>query len=181
MKYFKVLLPLALLLPFSACSVMAIKKHNPNFKNVRELESVKGQFFVSKVMPGTDEISVKLGGKSLSCRLTTFNMPADTVLAKFIDDALTDELDAARKLSDKGTGINVIVNKIESDTSGFDKGNWTLQFNYELKGKVYSVNTVTEFESAYSADTACRNTASALTDALTENFLGLYKKLGSAK
>lgn len=169
------LLAVAFLL--SACSVMGIKKHQPNFKNVRELEAVKGSFRVESVTANAKEMQERLATSSLSCRLTTFNMPPDKNVAAFLQEALTDEFDAARKLAPNGTPVGVVVKDLTSDTSGFSRGTWTLDFDYLVKGKTYSVKTVTEFESAYAADTACRNTASALTDAVGENFAAFYKKL----
>lgn len=177
MKKYSLFALLAAALVMSSCSVMGIKKHQPNFKNVRELEAVKGSFRVESVKANEKEMQERLVTNSLSCRLTTFNMPAGKDVAGFLQDALTDEFDAARKLAPNGTPVNVVVNNLTSDTSGFSRGNWTLDFDYLVKGKTYNVKTVTEFESAYAADTACRNTAAALTDAVGENFASFYKKL----
>jgi hypothetical protein len=156
---------------------MAVKKHVPYFKSTRELRKAKGTYTVAGVTGADPNMEKKLAGETLSCRLTNFNMPVNTSVANYIKDGLTDELDAADKFAPKGSAISVVVNKLESDTSGFNTGDWQLDFNYVMKGKSYNVKTKTEFESAYSADTACRNTANALTDALTENFTAFYKKM----
>jgi hypothetical protein len=185
-KYFSLSLVLSAL-ALSACSGAAIKKHEPNFKNVRELEKVKGKFHVADVVAKATavekgkekdtELEKKLRASSLKCRLTTFSMPVNTTVAQFIKNSLTDELDAAQKLSPTASAITVTVNQLESDTGGFGKGTWTLDFDYRVDNKNYNARTVTEFESAYAAATACRNTAEALTDALGQNFSALYKKL----
>jgi hypothetical protein len=173
----RILLALAALFLLSACSVTAVKKHVPHFKTTRELSKAKGSFSVLDAKGATPEMEEKLKGESLSCRLTTFNMPANMSISNFLKDALTDELDAAEKLNLKGDKITVVVKAMDSDTSGFNTGSWSLDFDYILKGKTYNVKTKTDFESAYSAVTACRNTAEALTDAVTENFAGFFKKL----
>ena len=100
-------LGLATLALFNGCSIMAIKKHEPNFKNVRELEATKGSFQVDKVIAGNPEIQEKLKASSLTCRLTSFNMPVNTNVAQFIDDALSDELDAAQKISKNGSAFTI--------------------------------------------------------------------------
>lgn len=173
----RLLLAFGAALLLSSCSVMAVKKHVPHFKNTRELSKVKGSYSVLDAKGSTPEMEEKLKGESLSCRLTTFNMPANTSLATFLKDALTDEIDAAEKLNPSGGKITVVVKELNSDTSGFSTGSWMLDFDYILGTKTYNVKTKTEFESAYMAETACRNTANALTDALTENFAAFYKKL----
>lgn len=161
----------------SSCSVTAIKKHDPHFKSTRELQKVKGNFHVVEVRATKKEEQDQLKRSDLPCRLATFNMPTNTTVASFIRDALTDELDAAEKLSENGTKIFVTVNHLESHSASIDTGNWELDFDYLVGSKSINVKTKTEFESAYVAGTACTNTANALTDALTENFVALYKKL----
>lgn len=162
----------------SACSVAAIQKHQPHFRNTRELSKVKGTFRVAEVKATETKVDERLKSTALSCRLTTFNMPSGLTVASYVKEALSDELDAAEKIHPaNGTPITVVVKGMESDTSSLNKGNWTLDFDYLVAGKTHNVKTVTEFESAYNAGTACRNTADALTVALTENFAGLYKKL----
>lgn len=173
----RVLLAFGAALLLSSCSVMAVKKHVPHFKNTRELSKVKGSYSVLDAKGGTPAMEEKLKSESLSCRLTTFNMPANTSVANFLKDALTDELDAAEKLNLKGDKITIVVKGMDSDTSGFSTGSWALDFDYIVGTKTHNVKTKTEFESAYAADTACRNTANALTDALNDNFAAFYKKL----
>ena len=161
----------------SSCSVMAIQKHNPNFKSTRELEKAKGSFKVAEVKGGKPEMEKRLASKALSCRLTTFNMPADMTVSGFMKAGLTDEFDAARKLSEGGHGVTVVVNNLASDTASFDKGSWDLDLDYVVSNKTINVKTKTVFESAYMAETACRNTANALSNALEENFTEFFKKL----
>jgi hypothetical protein len=173
----RVLLAFGAALLLSSCSVMAVKKHVPHFKNTRELAKAKGSYSVLDAKGATPEMEEKLKSESLSCRLTTFNMPANTSVANFLKDALTDELDAAEKLNLKGDKITIVVKAMDSDTSGFNTGSWALDFDYIVGTKTHNVKTKTDFESAYAADTACRNTANALTDALTDNFTAFYKKL----
>jgi hypothetical protein len=162
---------------FMGCSVLAIRKHQPNFKSVRMLSGVKGSYYVKDIRAARPDVDKALGKDSMSCRLTTFNTPAGMTLADYIRAALTDELDAAGKKDPKGRPIAVTVKTIESDTSGFDKGTWHLDFDYEIGSRHIDINTQTQFESAFMADTACRNTANALTDALTDNFKKLYSQM----
>lgn len=159
----------------ASCSVTGIQKHNPNFKTTRELKKMKGSFHVTEVKAVDPQVMERLKSASLTCRLTSFSMPANMTLKDFLQTALTDELDAAEKMSTAGTGISLQVNQIES-CSGVDKGTWTLDFLYLVGKKSVAVKTVTEFESAYLGDTACRNTANALSTALADNFASFSEK-----
>lgn len=161
----------------SGCSVMAVRAHQPGFKNTRELAAVRGIYRVGEISGSVASVDRLLSEKAMPCRLTTFNMPADKSVGQYIQQALTDELDAAKKLSDKGTPITIVVNKLDSDTAGLDKGSWTLDFTYQVGSRAYNVRTTTQYESAFVATTACRNTGDALTDALSANFMALYHKM----
>jgi hypothetical protein len=160
----------------SSCSIMAIKKHEPNFKSSREIAKSKGSYKIGAITTSGEELTKLLRASHFQCRMTTFNMPANKTVEDFLRDSFTDELDAAEKLSGTGTPISLEVKKMES-SSGLDKGTWTLDFTYKVGSRLVEVNTVSEFESAFAADTACRNTASAFSDAVGENFVGLFRKL----
>jgi len=181
MQKTEIFIPLLLIASLSGCSIMAIRKHEPNFKSTRELKQIKMDFYVLEVTAKQPELIKKLEGDSLTCRLAPFNMPANTSVGKFIRDALTDELDAAGKLSNNGSSIKITVNRIETDTGSINNGHWYLDFNYETEHETYNVQTDTLFESAYMGDTACRNAANAFTDALTDNFDHLYQKYKNEK
>ena len=160
----------------SSCSVMAVKRHEPNFRSTREVTKIKGPFHVEAVAGANEEMNKRLAATALTCRLAAVNMPANNTVSAYLKQAFNDELDAAGKLAEKGTPIVVTVKKLESNT-GIGKGDWTLDLDYSVKGKVYNVKTTTEFEGAYAGDTACRNTGAALTDAVGENFVKFTQQL----
>jgi hypothetical protein len=153
----------------SGCSVMAVRKYDPYFKNTQTLTPVKGKFGDVSVTGATPELTSHINRNNLSCRLTTFEMPPASTVASYISNALRDELDAAGKFDKNGKSISILVKGLDSDTSGFMTGTWTLDFDYTVAGKTKNVKTTTEFQSAYGAGTACRNTAEALQDAVREN------------
>lgn len=165
------------MLALSGCSVMAVRKYDPYFKNTQDLSHVKGTFSSISVAGGSAPLANRLKRSSLDCRLTTYEMPAKTTVSDYIRDALNDEFDAAQKLSPSGKPIALTVNKLESDTSSFSTGTWTLDFDYAVAGQKRNIKTLTEFQSAYMGDTACRNTAEALQDALRANFAKFFKSL----
>lgn len=177
MRYSKILLVVFIGFLLSGCAVTAIRKHQPNFKNVHLLEKVKGEYRVKEVVSPDPGLQERLNSRTLSCRLVTFNTPSGLTLSDYLRAALSDELEAAKKRKDNGTPITLSVNQLESDTSGFNTGTWTLNFDYIVGSRKVNVQTVTNFESAYMADTACRNTANALTDAISANFKKFYEAL----
>lgn len=160
----------------SSCSVMAVKKYNPNFKTTRKVENSIAPVG-DIVVKGTATTEDSLNSNSMSCRLATFEMPANSTLRGYIKSAVADELDAAKKLSDSGEKLQIVVNEFVSDTAGFDTGVWTIDMNYQLGKKLVNVKTETRFTSAFFAQTACTNTATALEDALRENFEEFFKKI----
>lgn len=176
MKTLHLLFGAVSLLLLASCSVAGIQKHNPNFKTTRELRKLRGHYSAVDVKATDAEMVKKLQSSSLGCRLTSFSMPANMTVKDFIQAAFTDELDAAERLSKNGTEIAIQVNALTSDTSSFGKGSWTLDFSYAEGKKKVNIKTVTEFESAYMAETACRNTANALSSALTDNFIAYAAK-----
>jgi hypothetical protein len=161
----------------NACSVAGIREYDPYYKNTQALANVKDSFKDVAVKGGTPEYEKTLQKKDLGCRLTTFNMPANKTIAGYIEAAMTSELDAGKKLSPKGKSLSIQVNKLESDTAGMDKGRWALDFAYTMNGATKDVTTITEFESAFAAATACRNTAEALQQALRDNFLKYFSEI----
>ena len=169
---------IAFSIALSSCSITAINKHQPNFKSSREIAKAKGNFHIGEIKSSDAELLKQLHLSHFQCRMTTFNMPANKTVEDFLRDAYTDELDAAEKLSPNGTPISIDVKQIES-SSGLDKGTWTLDFNYKVGSRVVEVKTVSEFESAFAADTACRNTANAFSEAIGENFVTLFRKLST--
>ncbi|MBX2994858.1 MAG: hypothetical protein KF681_08550 [Bdellovibrionaceae bacterium] len=174
--------PLTLVCLFSllsGCSVAGIRRHQPSVQNIRTAESLKNQYSVSGVESDNPRASQRLNKRSMGCRMVNYELP--TPLFTFVKDALTDELDAARKLSPSGAPISISVIEIDSDTSGMNDGYWNTHLIYDVNGKKYDIKKTTRFESAYMADVACRNTGNALTDALAENFAGFYRELAGAE
>ncbi len=164
----------------SGCAVARIQTYDPDYKNTRQLENVKGSFNEVSAVGATELVSLKISKSSLSCRLTTFSTPTNQPISQYISDALLTELDSAKKVSPTGKSIEIKVNNLESDTSGMNTGTWTLDFTYKTNEETKNVKTITEFASAFTADTACRNTADALKTALRENF-GRYFEAISKK
>lgn len=178
MSRFLALLLLAGLL--GGCSVVAIRKHEPGYKNVRALQSQKASFRLSGVRGRDEYVERSLSSKSLLCRLTTFNMPAGQTVADYIRQALTDELDAAQRLSMGGTVLEITVLRLDSNSLSPMQGAWDLEFEYSYAGRRRKIKTVYKFESAIDGQVACRNTAQAFSDALAQNFAEFYKSLGPA-
>jgi len=172
---FAALISLALLL--NACSVAGIRNYDPYYKNTQALATVKDNFKDVSVKGASPEVDKMLQKKDMSCRLTTFNMPANSTVGSYIKDAMTSELDAAKKIQPNGRPVSIQVNKLDSNTSGMDKGQWTADFTYTMGGSIKDVKTTTEFESAFAAATACRNTAEALQQAMRDNFNKYFSEI----
>jgi hypothetical protein len=175
----KPLLFLVLCFLATACSVVAVRPYDPFYKNTSELALVKGSFKGVQVRGATAGVDALLKQSSMTCRLTTFNMPANKNVETYVQDALTVELDAAKKLSPNGPTITVTINRLESDTAGFNKGHWDVDFTYSTGKSMTNIKTSTEFESAFAAGTACRNTAQGLETALRENFNKFFSSLAA--
>ena len=156
---------------------MGVRQYDPYYKNTQQLTKLDKTINGVTVEGATSELTEKLEKPSLTCRLMTYEMPANKAVKDYLRDALTTEFEAAKKLSPKGTPVKIVVNELDSDTSGFSKGTWTLDFTYKLDNRSENVRTVTEFASAYMGDAACRNTAQALEQALRENFQSFFSKL----
>jgi hypothetical protein len=69
------------------------------------------------------------------------------------------ELNTAKKFSDNGSGINVVVKTLLLDTSNMDKGTWTINIDYIENDKTMNVESVTTFESKMSLLSAFVNTS----------------------
>jgi hypothetical protein len=176
MKIQKKLLLLSFGMALSACSVTSIKKYNPNFKTTREVEKLKSSVSEVDVLPSQEKSNI-LNQTSLSCRATTFQLPTGMTLKNYLQEALTDELDAAHKLQSNGSILKVVVHELNSDTAGFNTGTWSLDFEYFVGKNRTRIRSNTAFESAFMGDTACRNTATALEEAVRENFSAYFQKI----
>lgn len=179
MKLGSITAALTLVAILSGCSVAGIRKHQPSVQNIRTAESLKNQYSVAIVDTDNPKKALKMNKRSLGCRMVSYELP--TPLFTYVKDALTDELDAARKLSPSGAPISISVVEIDSDTSGMNDGYWNTHLIYDVNGKKYDIKKTTRFESAYMGDVACRNTGNALTDALAENFAGFYRELKTSE
>lgn len=164
-------------LTLGACSVLTVKEYNPNFKTTRELEKSNQSFSSIEIITSKSDVEKVLGGSTWSCRLAKFDMPHNKTVKKYIEKALTDELEAARKLSSNKQKLVVTINDIVSDSSGIGTGTWTLDFNYSYESKSIPVKTTTPFNSAFTGTAACRNTAMAFEDAIRDNFSNFVQKL----
>lgn len=165
----------------SGCAEVPIEKYEPTKQSAGEIAKAKGVFEIGEIQAIDDvELANRLKGKTLSCRATTFHMPDDVTVGAYIKRAFTDELAAAHKLSKKGKKIDITVKELEL-VSGFDKGNWTLDFDYLVGGQTISVRTETEFDSAFATDTACHKPANALSDAMRENLLKFFQEMRTKK
>ena len=167
----------AMLTLLSACSVVAIRDYDPYYKNTQSLTNLNVSHSSVRVSSVSKWVTSILERNNMACRLTVFNMPAGKTVAVYIRDALTTELDAAKKLSPNGKPLEIVVARIESNTAGMSRGSWDLDFTYKTSAGSRRVTTKTEYESAFMADTACRNTAQALQDAVRQNFAAYFGQL----
>ncbi len=190
---------LLIILSIAGCSIMAVKKHSPHYLNTRKLKKVNGIYKISNVvaekkaapLPTSDiklayqdnrpirsSIENVLEGKSVQCRLTTFNLPAKMTVQTYLKETFEHELDAAEKLDPtKGKEIKILVKKLEVDTSSGTDGLWLLDIEYEVGGKKHLVSTQSAFESAFNAQAACSNAANTFSDAIAENFVTFMGKV----
>lgn len=177
----------------SGCSVSIIQKHNPHFKTTRVVSKSIKRLYISNLLEknvignhveridGKNNKRKSILEQSLfQCRLTTINLPKGMTVRDYLNNAITDELDAAGILDKKGDPVTVFIHKLDSDTSGFSTGYWYLDFEYRIKGRIIRVATTTEFESAFVADTACRSTAASLSEAIGQNLVALFENLNNS-
>jgi hypothetical protein len=169
------LLPLSVLL---GCSSMTIESYQA-IPATRDIVSrAPGSYSAGFVSGQTGVQSDQLLKSSLPCRLETFKMPSQQPVTMYIENALKSELVAGEKLSaPEGRRIDIVVNKLESDTSKIRNGRWTLDFVYKM-GKISRlIQTTTEYPFDANTSIACRNTAAAFDGALRENFAKFFSSL----
>jgi hypothetical protein len=122
--------------------------------------------------------SDQLAKSSLPCRMQTFQMPDSKPVNVYIENALHAELQAATKLAaPEGRKIDIVVVKLESDTSKIRNGRWTIDFQYKIGKITRNITTTTDYAFDKDATEACRNTADAFDDALRANFAKFFKTL----
>lgn len=115
--------------------------------------------------------SVKPGLKSISCRAAGPIETADgKPFAEFIRTAFKDELDLAG-VYDPTAAKKLQGSLVEIDSNSV-KGLWRIKMEFTPQnGSPFTVESVHEFATSFSADAACTNTASAFTPAV-QAFLG---------
>lgn len=158
------------------CAEMGLKPHKPNMKSTLEIAKSAGTFRVLTVKGATPEITTILNGDLMSCGTTTFSMPRGNTVATFVREVFEQELVAAKKLSDTGAAIEVLIKSINLETTTKESGEWTVEIDYTMDDKTTSVKTIIEFESKVSLLTSCTHTASVFEDALADNFVDFFKR-----
>ena len=163
---------------FAGCPSLAVDSYKPNGLTYEALSRANGDFSAGSVSGISRVESDALLKSSLPCRLTSFDMPEHQPVALYIENALKAELQAGEKLAHpEGRRIDIVVAKLESDTSKIRNGRWTIEFQYKISKVVRTITTTTDY--AFDADStvACRNTADAFDDALRTNFNLFFQTL----
>jgi hypothetical protein len=174
----KLIFNFAVLLVVTGCSTLKVEPYQPTDITKESLEHSPDSYSVGGVSGLTRVESDQLAKSSLPCRMQTFEMPGAEPVNVFIENALKSELQAATKLAaPEGRRIDIIVNKLESDTSKIRNGRWTLDFQYKIGKITRTIVTTTDYGFDKDATEACRNTAEAFDDALRANFAKFFKTL----
>jgi hypothetical protein len=162
----------------AGCSSLVVDPYAPTDVTRESLERSSHSYRVGGVSGQTRVESDQLVKSSLPCRMQSVQMPESQPVNLYIENALHAELQAAGKLAGpEGRKIDVVVVKLESDTSKIRNGRWTLDFQYKIGKTTREVVTTTEYGFAKDTTEACRNTADALDDALRANFAKFFKTL----
>lgn len=162
----------------AGCSSLVVDPYTPTDATRELLAQAPHSYRVGGVSGLTRVESDQLAKSSLPCRMQTFQMPESQPVNVYIENALHAELQAAAKLAGpEGRKIDVVVVKLESDTSKIRNGRWTLDFQYKIGKTTREIVTTTEYGFAKDTTEACRNTADALDDALRANFEKFFKTL----
>jgi hypothetical protein len=163
---------------FVGCSSIVVEPYTPTDLTKETLAKVRGSYSAGSVSGQTRVESDQLLKSSLPCRLETFKMPADEPVALYIENALRSELQATDKgAASGGRRIDIVVVKLESDTSKIRNGRWSLDFQYKTGRITREIQTATEYSFDADSSAACQNTADAFDDALRTNFEKFFKTL----
>lgn len=162
----------------NGCSSISIDSYQATAATKDVVNHASGNYSAGSVSGQTGVQSDQLLKSSLPCRLETFKMPAGQPVTLYIQNALKSELVAGEKLSaPEGRRIDIVVNKLESDTSKVRDGRWTLDFVYKI-GKISRlIHTTTEYPFDADSGVACRKTAEAFDHALRANFVKFFESL----
>lgn len=176
MNTFKMLLCL-LCLSLVGCAEMGLKPHKPSLKNSLEIAKTQGMFQILTIKGANPDVVKSLGGDLMSCGSTTFSMPRGNTVSTFIREIFEQELISAKKLSDNGTPIEVMIKSMKLDMTSKENGVWTIEIDYTANEKTTNVKTITEFESKVSMLTSCTHTASVFEDTLADNLVEYFNKI----
>lgn len=109
---------------------------------------------------------------SIMCRAAgNIYLPQKMTYSQYISDALNKTLMSIDKLSNvpaDAHSIDIVLTKVSFDSLA---GEWYINGNISVDGnKAVTINTTTEYGTAYVAEYACRNTAESFDEAAT-NFI----------
>ncbi len=162
----------------AGCSSLSVGPYQPSEITKDSLERAPDNYSVGGVSGISRVVSDQLAKSSLPCRMQSFKMPSGQPVNVFIENALEAELRAATKLAaPEGRKIDIVVVKLESDTSKIRNGSWVLEFQYKIGKITRQIATTTEYGFDVDATEACRNTADSFDDALRANFAKFFKTL----
>jgi hypothetical protein len=175
---FRILMAGVFCLAALGCASLTIDTYQPTAVTKDTLAQAPGNYNAGSVSGQTGVQSDQLLKSSLPCRLETFKMPAQQPVNLYIENALKSELQAAEKLAaPEGRRIDIVVVKLESDTSKIRNGRWTLDFIYKVGRVTRDIQSVTDYAFNADAKIACRNTADSFDEALRANFEKFFKTL----
>lgn len=158
------------------CAEMGLKPHKANIKSSLEIAKSDGTFRIISIKGSDASIAKILDNDLMNCGATTFSMPRGNTVGTFIREVFEQELDAAKKLSLKGEGIEVIVKSMKLTTIKPEAGEWAMDIDYVIGDKTINVKNIIEFEAKVSLLTACLQTSTIFEDALADNFVDFFKK-----
>ncbi|QDK41587.1 hypothetical protein DOM21_09005 [Bacteriovorax stolpii] len=176
MNTFKLLVCL-LCLSLAGCAEMGLKPHKPSTKNSLEIAKTAGMFQILTIKGATPEITKILNSDLMSCGATTFSMPRGNTVGTFVREIFEQELISAKKLSDHGTPVEVVIKSMDLSTISKENGVWTIEIAYTANDKTTNVKTITEFESKVSLLTSCTHTASVFEDTMADNLVEFFNKI----
>lgn len=162
----------------AGCSTLTIDSYQPKDVTREALVHAPGSYSAGSVSGQTRVESDQLLKSSLPCRLETFQMPDHHPVTLYIENALRSELQAAEKLAaPEGRRIDIVVVKLESDTSKIRNGRWSLDFKYTIGKVTREISTTTDYPFDADSTVACKNSAAAFNEALRANFAKFFKTL----
>ncbi len=173
MKITKILITLTITM-LASCA--GLKSHQPKLDSTLVINKVDGVYRISTIKGDSTVINALLDKDFMNCNSTTFTLPRGNTVQSYIREIFVNELTTAKKFSDNGSGINVVVKTLLPDTSNMDKGTWTINIDYIENDKIMNVESVTTFESKMSLLSACVNTSNMFEEALADNFVEYFKR-----